>query len=147
MGALTEREILDQLKSSLKESADYAYQLSIGKRGPIYPKFMASMKLAEGACRQAGHWREDARWFPFGLQLYEAQQRCGRWLREHQPGSKFAKLAEVLRAALKRANELETKRTGKAGAVLPMLKAPDRDNKPVSMSGLILPPGYQDTVH
>lgn len=146
MGSLTEREILDQLKSSLKECADYAYQLSIGKRGPIYPKFVEAMKLAEGACRQAGHWREDARWFPFGLQIHEAQQRCGRWLREKAPAAKFAKLAEILRAALKQANDLETKRTGKVGAVLPIIKpAPFRDTKPVSV---ILPPGYErETVH
>lgn len=145
---LSEREILDQLKSSLKESADYAYQLSIGKRGKIYPKFMKAMGLAEGACRQIGHWREDARWFPFGLQIHDAQQRCGRWLREHQPAAKFAKLAEILREALKQAHALETKRTSKVGMILPKAKAADRESRPVSMSGLVLPPGYeQETRH
>lgn len=147
--ALTEREILSRLEESLRECADYAYQLSIGKRGPIYKKFMQSMKLAEGCCRQMSAWREDTRWLPFGIKIGLAQERCGRWLREKHGPAAFAKLAEILRQARYEASKLEHDKTGRAGAILPEEQAaPTRtQGRPVSMSGLILPPSYTETMH
>ena len=119
MSGLTEREILSRLKESLRTAADSAYQLSRGERGAHYLTLRTHLKLAEGCCRQMAGWREDTRWLPFGLKLAQAQQMCGRWLREKQPGWRFKSLGEILDAAFVQASKLETMKTGKRGIILP----------------------------
>lgn len=141
MGQLTEREILSQLKESLRLAAEAAYHLSQGARGSQYLTLRRNLKLAEGCCRQMAGWREDTRWLPFGLKLAQAQQMCGRWLREKQPAWRFKGLAEILAHAVVNAMELETKKTGKRGIILP----PKNYVLPVSEPAM--PPGPQSTVH
>jgi len=138
--ALTEREILSQLKQSLRLAAEAAFHISKGLRGPHYVVLREQLKLAEGCCRQMAGWREDTRWLPFGLKLAQAQQMCGRWLREKQPAWRFKGLAEILAVALENANKLETKKTGKRGVILP----PKGFMLPVSEPDL---PGPKSTVH
>ncbi len=141
MANLTEREIISQLKESLRLAAEAAYYLSRGQRGPHYLTLRRNLKLAEGCCRQMAGWREDTRWLPFGLKLAQAQQLCGRWLREKQPGWRFKGLFEILGAAVVNATKLETKKTGKRGIILP----PKGFVLPVSEPPM--PPGPQSTVH
>ncbi len=140
MSGLTEREILAQLKESLRIAAESAYKLSIGQRGPEYLALRRNLKLAEGCCRQMSAWRADSRWLPFGLKLAQAQQMCGRWLREKQPAWRFKGLAEILACAVANADTLQNKKTGRIGSILP----PPGYMPPVSESDL---PGPQSTVH
>lgn len=140
-GALTEQEILNRLKESLKEAAVDADRLGNGERGDIYPRFRENLRLVDGCCRQMSGWREDLRWSAFGVYMHELQPRVGRWIVEKQPGWKFKSVAEILRFALAQALGLETKKTGRVGMILPeMASAPRREGAPVSMGGLILPP-------
>ena len=143
-GALTEQEILDCLKENLRLGAENADKLSRGERGPVYQEFRENLRLVDGCCRQMTGGREDTRWSPFGVKIRELQQRVGRWLVEKEPGWKFKGAGEILRYALAQALELETKKTGKVGAILPKIQAgPTRtQGRPTSMSGLILPPGF-----
>lgn len=141
-GVLTEREILDCLKENLRLGAESADKLARGERGIVYLEFRSQLTLIDGCCRQMSGWREDTRWSPFGVKIRELQQRVGRWLVEKQPEWKFKGAAEILRYALSQALDLETKKTGKVGMILPKaLAVPKREGAPVSMSGLILPPG------
>jgi hypothetical protein len=110
----------------------------------------------EGACRQAAAWREDARWLQIGLYMAEAHKRAGGWLRGYKDatGTKiklaeghlhplFVKLAENLRAAEAKAEQVRNAKTGRLGIILPrQMPAPHRETRPVhiSRSGLILPP-------
>lgn len=140
---LTEKEILLCLKENLRLAAEGCDKLASGDRGTVYIEFRAQMKLIEGCCRQMSGWREDTRWLPFGLKVAEAQQKCGRWIRERQPGWRFKGLGEILRNAYVQALELETKRTGRSGIILPKPAPLIRDSRPVSQ--IILPPGYNTT--
>jgi hypothetical protein len=142
---LTEREILDCLKMNLRLGAENADKLSRGERGPVYQEFRENLRLVDGCCRQMSGWREDTRWSPFGVKIRELQQRVGRWLVEKEPGWKFKSAGEILRFAFAQALDLETKKTGKVGAILPKLPTPETrtQGRPSSMSGLILPPGFK----
>ena len=144
MSDLSEVQILGCLRENFRLAAEDCDRLARGERGPVYTRLRRELKLLEGACRQLTYYREDTRWLKVGLQMAQVQERSGRWLRERQPGWRFAKLAEILRAGQKSAEALATKATGKLGVILPeALPAPHRDTKPVSMSKLILPPGFK----
>lgn len=140
-GALTEPEILGCLKENLRLGAENADKLAAGERGTVYLHFRQNLRLIDGCCRQMAGWREDTRWSPFGVKIRELQQRVGRWLVEKQPGWRFKGAAEILRFAFAQALDLETKKTGKRGIILPDAQpAPTRtQGRPSSMSGLILP--------
>lgn len=141
--ALTEREIISQLKQSLRLAAEAAARLAAGQRGVEYLTLRENLKLAEGCCRQMSAWRADTRWLPFGLKLAQAQQMCGRWLREKQPAWRFKGLAEILAVAVTQAAQLEQKKTGKIGSILP----PPGYVPPVSEAALPPQPGLSSTVH
>jgi hypothetical protein len=142
MGHLTEREIFDCLVDNLKSAAQSCEYLARSpKKGPTYHKLRKELKLIEGAARQAGHWRRDARWLQIGLYMEECHKRAGDWIRgiQQPDGSRrpisfgqmhplFVKLAEVLRASHKGALDLRDKATGKVGAILPK---PQRVDRPV----------------
>jgi len=140
--ALSEREIFDCLKTNLSLAVDRCRRLGNGERGHLYVEFTQAMKLVEGACRQGGHWREDARWFPFGLKIAEAQKKCGNWLREKSPGWKFKALAEILAYGLQEAEVLQHNRTGRVGMILPKPQRTETrtEGRPVQV---ILPPGFE----
>lgn len=141
MARLTEIEILDRLKSSCLDAAAQADQLSRGERGPIYPRFRENIDLIHGCCRQMSGWREDARWGQFGLRIHECRERCRRWLVEKHGPKMFRKLADILREAHKRAVDLETKRTGRRGILLPdMMPAETRTQG----RSILVPAGFKD---
>jgi len=142
----TEHEITERLRSSLRKGAEAAYKLSRGERGFAFLDLTREMKIAETCCRQMAFNREDTRWLPFGIKLSEAQKRCGQWLREKQPSWRFKGLAEILASFVANMEQLETRKTGRRGIILPkkgfQLNA---YNPPVApppspkKSGLILP--------
>ena len=151
MGALTETEIFDCLKSNLRSAAadcDLIARQPVS--GPIFDRMRKSLKLVEGACRQAAYWREDARWLPLGIKMEEAHQRARTWLHRPSVSSKklFTKLGDVLRQLLRDIERLEFMATGRVGAILPKPQpGPHRDTRPVavmlperrSAGGIILP--------
>lgn len=160
MGRLTEREIFSKMAEGFALCAGYADKIAIlPQTGPIYDKLRRELKLVEGTCRQAAYWRQDTRWLRIGMMMEEAHKRAGSWLRGikkevngelvivHYPRELFTKLADQLRGCEKIAIELRDKRPPKLGLILPetpsLGKLPHRDTRPVSTSGLILPP----TVH
>lgn len=137
MSELTEREILACLKENLRLGAENADKLAAGERGPIYLHLRRELRLVEGCCRQMSGWREDTRWLPFGMKVVEAQLRCGQWLRSKEPAWRFKGLAEILRHALAQALDLERKKTGRIGMIVPKpFAAPTRtDVRPISVPG------------
>lgn len=157
MGQLTEAEIFDCLTSNLRSAADNCEKLAkLPRKGPTYQKLRDELELIEGACRQAGFFRDDARWFTIGMMMGEAHKRSGGWLRgvKMPDGTTmkiaaghmhplFMKLADNLRAALVKAEEFRTKATGRIGPILPEVQAaPLRDTSPVgwrSSGGILIP--------
>jgi hypothetical protein len=160
MGELTETEIFDCLSVNFRLAAEDCEKLAVSPRkGPTYAALRDKLELLEGACRQAAMWRQDTRWLQVGLLMEEAHKRSLEWLRGVQvaggprvkiaPGHMhplFKKLAENLRAAHAKADEMRTKATGRVGMILPTPQAaPLRDTTPVGWrrpSGLIVPSGY-----
>ena len=159
MGQLSEIEILDCLKTNLRLAAQSCDLLAVTPRkGPTYQKLRSELRFVEGACRQIAYCRGgDARWLKIGLYMAECHKRAGGWLRGFKaadgtkisvaPGQAhplFVKLAENLRAAYAKAEELRTKRTNRIGPILPVAgEAPHRDTRPVgyrrSPGGVLLP--------
>lgn len=143
MSDLTEQEILDCLKTNLRLSAQHCEILAaIPAQGETYEKLREELKLVEGACRQIAHWREDSRWLRLGMQMEVAHQKVWNWVRYKHSRKLFLMFADNLRAALKLADTLETKATGKLGAILPEVLPLHRENRPVQVvrpSGLIVP--------
>lgn len=142
----TEHEITERLKASLRKGAEAAYKLSQGERGFAFLDLTREMKIAETCCRQMAFNREDTRWLPFGLKLSEAQKRAGDWLRAKEPSWRFKGLAEILASFLANLDQLQNKKTGRRGIILPRKGfQPDVYNSPVArptlpkQNGLILP--------
>ena len=143
MGALTEQEIFGCLSANFKLAAEHCDDLAkLPRKGPTYRKLREELKLLEGACRQAAHWRGDARWLRIGLYMEEVHKRAGNWLRacKHQGTLHplFTKLAENMREGQKAAERLRTARTGRVGLILPKPGRPIERRTP---GGLILPSG------
>jgi hypothetical protein len=157
---LDEVGVIDCLRANLRLAAESCDILATSPRkGPTYRALRDQLKLVEGASRQVAYLRlGDARWLAFGMSAEECHKRAGDWLRGIQvPGTKqripiaqgqlhplFAQLAEILRAALVRADELLTKRTNRVGPILPKPgPAPHRDTRPAGWSptpsGLLVP--------
>jgi hypothetical protein len=159
VGQFSEVEVLDCLKSNLRLAAQSCDQLAVSpSKGPIYQGLRDQLRLVEGACRQIAYCRGgDARWLRIGLYMAECHKRAGEWLRgvkqpsgvrmKVAPGHMhplFLKLAQNLRAAYDKAEELRTKRTNRVGPILPVPGvAPHRDTRPAgwsrSPSGLVVP--------
>ena len=162
MGALTEVEIFDCLTTNLKLAAELCDDLArIPLRGATYRKYCATLKLIEGACKQASTWREDTRWLPIGRMMAECHQRAGDWLRGFKmpDGTRvkiaegtlhpcFEKLASTLRGLILVVEKTRHERTNRSGMILPeTARAPHRDTRPVgfrrpdhvSPGGIILP--------
>lgn len=146
MGALTEREIFDQMNTSFRLAIEACDDLAVVPlKGMIYDKFRKQLRLIEGCCKQANTWREDTRWLMFIKIMAETHQRAGDWLRGFRmpDGTRvritngtlhpcFLKMAENLRMLHTLAEEIRTRKTGRVGAILPApLAAPHRETRPV----------------
>ena len=147
MTQLTEREIIDCLRTNLRGAADDCEALvRLPAQGPTFMRLRDRLKLVEGACRQMTYWREDTRWLPVGMMMEAVHQKSRQWIVGHQPRKLFGMLAERLRMLHAAAEMLETRATGRSGAILPpVVPGPHRDNRPVQVKtpgGIMLPPGY-----
>lgn len=150
MTALTESEIMSCLAENFRLAAEDCEKLAkLPAQGPTYNVFRQRLKLIEGAARQAGHWREDSRWFQVGMDMGKLHQKCGDWIRGRYPRELFLKAATALRQLHASTEKLRHDRTGRRGAILPdALEGPHRQNRPVSVmmppvtkGGVFLPPG------
>lgn len=152
MSFLTEQEIKDCLKDNLRQAIQHCTDLATKpKRGLSYDALRTELGLIEGCCTQMAYWRSDTRWLQFGLLMEQAHQRAGEWLRRHHPKKLFLMLGENLKVLLLIAEDLETKKTGIMGSILPMVQAgPHRENRPISVprsferrsaGGIIIPDG------
>ena len=117
---LSEVEIRDQLYTSLLGAADDARLLGIlPAQGPTYTRLRDRLKVAETCCRQMGMYREDSRWFNMGLIVEEAHQRTLRWVTTHVQRNMFGLLSAKLTEMANHVRQLETRRTGRTGMILP----------------------------
>lgn len=151
MSALTETEIFDCMATNLREGAECCDKLAVSpKQGPLFDAMRKHLKLIEGCCRQAAHWREDTRWLPLGIDFERAHQLARRWIVEHYSRKMFTLLAGKMRELEKIAIDLRDRKPPKLGLIMPgMLADPTQRNAQIVVpkmpkrrkSGLIVPPG------
>lgn len=150
---LTEPEIFDRMRTSLREAIEACDVLvGIPAQGPTYVKLRENLKLVEGCCRQAAHWREDSRWLQYGLMMEDAHQRSLNWLRYRNPRWLFGKLGEALRGLMKQLDDLKDKAPPKLGTILPEpvrdpseraphIVVPEMPKAAKAKRSIIIPPG------
>ena len=168
MSDLTEGDVINQMKHSLKEAVQAALDLSAtSRKGPAYKKLREHLLLVEGCCRQISVMREDTRWLNIGMAMHKAHELSGGWLRGFKhpitglrisvaPGVRnplFIKLAENLAFLFEGAEKMLRARTGILGPILPAVPSAERRvGAPIQVSlppmkktpsGIILP----NTVH
>lgn len=144
--ALREQEIFDRLMSSFKAAAECCDVLATSPRkGPTYRRLREELRLIEGAARQAGYFRDDARYMKLGYEAHMCHEKAGDWLRSRAPSVYFRALANVLRKMHTDTERLKNARTGRRGVILPKPQALHRDTRPVgwtkTQAGILLPQG------
>ena len=158
MGALTEAEIFDCMRTNFRIAIDECEKLAARPVGNAsYDRFRHALRLIEGTCKQANCWREDTRWLPIGKMMADVHQRAGDWLRgiKQEDGTRralakgqlhpaFQILAENLRALMRLSEQIRTHATHRSGMILPVpLEGPHRDTRPVgwnkSDGGILIP--------
>lgn len=125
MGTLTESDIFACLVENFRIAAECCDDLArLPAKGPTYRRLIPTLKLLEGACRQAGHYRENYNWFDIGICMAQAHQRAGGFLRTQYPHSArselFKKLGANLRGFALAADRLRHARSGVRGSILPV---------------------------
>lgn len=144
MSTLTESEVFDRLRTSLRSAADLCGKLAtVPAQGPNFIKVREELKLIEGAARQVGNFREDMRWMRFGFEMWRFHQRIGDCIRSRGSREIFLAMKTKLADALRECELLRTVKTGRRGMILPKMQAgPHRETRPVQVSlpsGLIVP--------
>lgn len=143
MSTLTEAEITDRLRTSLRSAIDLCRKLATQPaQGPSYWKIIDELRLVEGSARQLGHFRADMRWMKFGYEMARFHDRLGDCIRSHVARKIFLKMAELMGSKLVEADKLRTAKTGVLRPILPKVKHLHRDTRPVYVrnpSGLIMP--------
>ena len=134
-GMLTEVEIRGCWRQNMLEAASCCSLLqTLPAQGATFVRLRENLKLAEGACRQMGHWREDSRWLYLAPQLENLHQMARVMIVSHYARQLFTKLEITLRKIVQAADDLENKATGKVGMILPdTSRGPHRDTRPVSV--------------
>lgn len=160
--SLQEAEVVDRLRSSIKEAIQASKDLSVRSRmGSPYDRLRDNLVMIEGCCRQmALLYREDASWLPFGMYMAECHKRAGGWLRGYikngvhirvadgQINEMFTTLAVQLEAILAAVEIKFTAKTGRVGSILPPRPAEERRMgrpafAPRKKSSLIIPARYR----
>lgn len=119
-GMLLEHEIKDCWRQNMLGAADDARLLvTLPAQGATFVRMRERLKLAEGACRQMCHWREDARWLVLGPQLEMLHQITRAMIVSHHARPLFFRLEATLRKLVHDADLLENRATEHAGMILP----------------------------
>lgn len=139
MSELTEVEVWDRLRTSLRAAIDLSKKLAfIPAQGPNYQQLIIELQYVEDASRQMGAMRSDMRWHRFGYEMASFHQRAGDIIRSYGARQIFLRMAKTMEFMLARVDELKTAKTGRLGMILPKVQALHRDTRPVHHSGLIL---------
>lgn len=133
MSALTESEIFDYLDTTFGEAAALCESLVLNRRKPAYRKLGIALQGLQGACRQAGHWRENHEWFTYSEQIQYVRDRAGDWMRGYFPRENFFMLAEALKRMRAQAKLKKDRPHGRLGQILPEPPAAFRDTRPVQV--------------
>jgi hypothetical protein len=143
---LLEHEIWDKLCDTLKSAIAHCGQLAtFPAQGPTYLAIIVELELIEGASRQMGFNRGDARWSLFGYEIHHFRRRIGDALRAHNNREIFLFFKGMMEGALADAVKMKDARTGRRGLILPKAKpGPHRETRPVYVSpgGLLVPAGH-----
>lgn len=125
MSGLTENEIRSKHVQALKEARDACQRLALNQdpekaapRGRHYKNLKKALGELEGSCRQMSMFRSDARWTKLGF-VYARAMRTARSMMLKQNWVGFGKLAELFVIGLKRLEDLDTRKTGTMGPILP----------------------------
>ncbi len=140
---LLEHEIWAKLRDTLKSAITHCGMLAtFPAQGPTYLKMIVELEEIEGASRQLGFNRGDARWSQFGFEMHAFRKRIGDAIRAHHARTIFLHMQGMMKGALADAEKMKDAKTGRLGAILPKPKpGPHRDTRPVYVrpSGLIVP--------
>jgi hypothetical protein len=137
MGDLTEAEIVSRHKQALGEAHSACQELGrnadplyLAPRGKHYIALRQAIEHLEGSARQMAHFRGDARWTKLGF-LYARLLQSIQPLYVRTRWAEFGKMAAFFGPdGQRRLDELQTRKTGKSGLILP---------DPGRMDWLILP--------
>lgn len=124
MSDLTENDIFSCLIEHFREAEALCHKMAkTALRGRAYKRLIEVCKLIEGACRQAGHFRENHGWMVLGNEVHKLQIMMGGWIRAHYPREQAKKLFTLAAAKMARFAELakikKDKRHGRTGLILP----------------------------
>lgn len=154
MGALSEQDIFSKMADGFSEAASLCEKIAATPlRGASYQRLIVVCDEIEGACRQAGHWRENYHWFGLGREVHELQAKMGDWLRDTVSRDEKAKAKSLFQLAAKTMRRLQNlallkknQRHGRIGAILPVA-AEDRSRQRavqvprVTPGGIFVPDG------
>lgn len=122
---LTERDITDRHTQALGEAWRAAQALGrnadpsyMAPRGGYYWDLRGALLNLEGSSRQMAHFRADARWVKLGI-FYARILRQGQVKFVGQKWAWFAALKQVFELGERSMRDLETRKTGARGPVLP----------------------------
>ena len=139
MGMLYENEIFDCMRDNMKSAIALCNEIATQPQsGKPYTKLVQNLKLCEGACIQAAHWREDTRWLQVGLKMEQCHQIARRWLDPISIGSKrmFSVMGRVLAENLRDLERLRNMAVGRSGLILPGMGAPISHVAPRNLAGV-----------
>jgi hypothetical protein len=116
----TEPEIFSLMRDRLRSCiSDCRLLAMLPLQGPTFIRLRANLKEIEELCRQAGYYRDDARWFRIGLVWEQVHQQSRFWIRHHHPRKNFLWLSERCEALDKAVDDLQARATGRLGMILP----------------------------
>lgn len=144
MSNLTEHEIFDLLRTTLRSAVQHTKNLALlPAQGPTYRLLIEELKTIENCSRQVQFFRRDMRWGAFANEMERFHVRIGDAIRHRNARAIFLEMARGMEFVLARADELRTARTGRReGPILPKIQpGPHRETRPVHVSqgGIILP--------
>ena len=143
---LSETEVWDKLHDTLRSAIQHCGDLAnLPAMGPTYRLMITELAEIDGAARQFGTLRGDARWNAFGYEMESFHQRIGDAIRAVHARKIFLHMQAMMQGALDEAIKMKDAKTGRRGPILPKPKpAPLRSGRPVYVkrdSGLIMPAG------
>jgi hypothetical protein len=122
---LSEQEITSRHMQSLKEARDCCDWLGkqldpalAAPRGRRYAQLRKALTELEGSARQMAHWRQDARWLKLGIH-YAKVMRVAQAKYVGQRWGAFKAMVQIFDAGLRSLDDLQTRKTGTLGAILP----------------------------
>lgn len=114
----TEEDHLLHLRDSLRILVSDCRQLATApSQGAVYTRFRRVLKQVQHLCERVVFDRGDGRWSRVPLILADVHKQAGDWLRGFYPRERFTMLADMLAQLEKHVEGLQTRATGRAGAI------------------------------